>query len=412
MRIFKKSSVILDLMFLAIPRKNIVSYKGEFLDLIKVIFSGKILKGDKIGVFQKKFSEYLGAKNVFFVSSGRFGLELILRSIGIKEGDEVILPAYTFHAVPRVLIGMGIKPVFVDVERNYSNIDASLIKKKITKNTKAVIATHIFGVPCDITRIKRICNEKGLFLIEDCAQALGASVKGKKVGNYGDASFFSFESVKPLNTYGGGGIITNDTKIAKRLKSFLKNIKYPKKTRLLKKIITCYIEKAIMSRIIFSFFVYPFLLLGLDVSKLYKSLKKSTKVLGNRYTNIQATIGFRKLDIIDKIINSNRDHIRLLSNKLKDKRFDEKVINSSVFYEYVINARNGRKLSRSLLFKGIDTEMGMVSNCVSMFNYKGEYPVTESSEKGNLQIPAHHNLSRKEVAYIADCLRSLKNDAK
>lgn len=169
-----------------------------------------------VKAFESAFSKYLGIANCIACANGTDSLEIILKAMGIGVGDEVIVPALSWIATSEAVSSVGATPVFVDIEPEYYTIDAALINQSITSKTKAIIPVHLYGHPADMETIMKIANEYNLKVIEDCAQAHGAEIKGQKVGTIGHAGSFSFFPGKNLGAYGdAGGIVTNDTELAK-----------------------------------------------------------------------------------------------------------------------------------------------------------------------------------------------------
>ncbi len=188
--------------------------EGELLNVTSVIESGKLspfyqspLGGGWVQAFEKDFGEYHNSKNAIAVSSGTAALHISLLALGIGKGDEVIVPPLSFVATASAVLMAGAKPVFCDVDKETYNIDPKKIEKCITEKTKAIIPVHLLGNPCDMERIMKIAQDHGLFVIEDCAQSLGASINWKLVGTFGHMSIFSFQETKTITTLGEGGMI-------------------------------------------------------------------------------------------------------------------------------------------------------------------------------------------------------------
>jgi len=186
--------------------------------ILEVLDSGTLVHGSKSKEFEKAFQKYTGAKDAITVSSCTAGMHLFYFSIGIGKGDEVIIPAQTHVATAHAIELAGAKPVFVDSQYPTGNIDVSLIEKKITKKTKAITVVHYLGNPVDMSAVMKLSKKYKLYLFEDCALALGATIKGKHVGTFGDAGFFSFYPVKHITTAEGGMIILNNIKHSKLLR--------------------------------------------------------------------------------------------------------------------------------------------------------------------------------------------------
>ncbi|MBU3934698.1 aminotransferase class I/II-fold pyridoxal phosphate-dependent enzyme [Patescibacteria group bacterium] len=166
---------------------------------------------DRSGIFQEfedAFSKYHGKKHALLCSSGTLAIHSMFVSANFKEGDEVICPAYTFFATVTPLLSMGVIPVLCDCDEN-GNIDPKEIKKKITLKTKGVVITHMWGMPCQMDEIVKICKKNNLLLLEDCSHAHGATYKGRVVGSFGDLAAWSLQGPKNI-TGGEGGILVID----------------------------------------------------------------------------------------------------------------------------------------------------------------------------------------------------------
>ncbi|MEM2121930.1 MAG: DegT/DnrJ/EryC1/StrS family aminotransferase, partial [Candidatus Woesearchaeota archaeon] len=183
------------------------------LKLIKEVFSsGIIVQGPKVEEFEKEFSSYIGTKYGIATSSGTTALHTAAISAGIKEGDEVIVPSFSFIATANCVLYCGAKPVFADINEEDFNISPDDIQKKISPKTKAIIPVHLYGQPADMKAIMDIAQEKDLIVIEDACQAHGAEFNNKKVGSFG-IGVFSFYATKNITTGEGGMITTDDEKI-------------------------------------------------------------------------------------------------------------------------------------------------------------------------------------------------------
>ena len=166
--------------------------------------------------FEKNFKKYQKRKYALSTNSGTSSLQAAFFAIGLKEGDEIIAPALTFHATATPIFSTNATPVLADCEVQTGNIDPFSIKKLITKKTKAIVITHLYGHPCDMDEIMKIVKSKNLFLIEDCSHAHGSTYKGKKVGNFGDIGCFSLDNFKLLAAGEGGILVTNNKNLFER----------------------------------------------------------------------------------------------------------------------------------------------------------------------------------------------------
>jgi dTDP-4-amino-4,6-dideoxygalactose transaminase len=180
-------------------------YKSEFE---KVLNSGWFVLGENVAAFEKEYANYCEVPFCVGVGNGLEALVLSIKALGIEKGMEIIVPCNTFIASILAVIEAGCVPVLVDVDLKTYNIDPSRIEEKITAKTRAVMAVHLFGKCCEMNSIIAICKKYHLFLIEDAAQAHGASYKGNKAGSMGDANGFSFYPAKNLGALGDGGAVT------------------------------------------------------------------------------------------------------------------------------------------------------------------------------------------------------------
>lgn len=187
------------------------SLKPEFDAAVSGVLSETaFIAGRYATEFERGFAEYLGVKHCVGVANGTDAIEIALLSVGVRAGDEVVVPANTFFATAEAVANIGAVPVFIDIDPATYNIDPARIEPTITPLTKAIIPVHLYGLPADMEHIVAVAKNHGLKIVEDCAQAHGATYRGQKAGTFGDASTFSFYPSKNLGAFGdGGAIVTN-----------------------------------------------------------------------------------------------------------------------------------------------------------------------------------------------------------
>ena len=202
-----------------------VDLKAQYLSLkdeidaaiAKVVAETAFISGRHAAAFEEAFAEYLGVRHCVGVANGTDAIEIALRAVGIEAGDEVLVPANTFIATAEAVSNVGARPVFVDIDPLFYHIDPARIEEKITPRTKAIIPVHLYGLPVDMGAIMPIARGHGLKVIEDAAQAHGATYNGQKAGSFGDAATFSFYPSKNLGAFGdAGAIVTNGADVADR----------------------------------------------------------------------------------------------------------------------------------------------------------------------------------------------------
>jgi len=189
----------------------------------KVLLSGKVnyWTGIHGKLFEKEFSKKFKIKYSATVSNGSIGLEIALMALGIKKGDEVIVTSRSYYSSVSSIIRVGAKPVFADIDSKTMNISPISIKENITKNTKAIICVHLYGMPCEMKSIQDLIKNKNIKIVEDCSQAHGAEINSTKVGSFGDIAVWSFCNDKIISTGGEGGMIsTNNKKLFNKVWSY------------------------------------------------------------------------------------------------------------------------------------------------------------------------------------------------
>lgn len=197
-------------MHKTIPITAIPISLREISMLAEKLITARAVNGADVEKFENELAQYLGSGEVFSFNAGRTALYVSLQALGLNAGDEVVVPAYTCAIVFEAVLRLGLKPLTVDVKPETCNIDPEQIPKVISQKTKAIVAVHLFGCPCEMDAIVDISRKHGLYLIEDVAQALGAENHGKKAGSFGDLAIFSFGPGKSLTGGEGGCLAVNN----------------------------------------------------------------------------------------------------------------------------------------------------------------------------------------------------------
>lgn len=399
-----------------VRRRNPRYYQGEFQDILQAIFSGKMSSGSYTALFEKKFAEYIGTKFALATCSGRNALGLLLDAFELKEGDEVIMPAYTLKDLVRLIKEKGLVPKLVDIEKESFNIDPHLIPREITSRTRAIIATHLFGLPSDMEKILEVAKQYNLTVIEDCAHALGARLKGRRLGALADAGFFSFETIKAINTFGGGMITTNNEKIIENIKSKLEN--YPAHNfGLIGKIFFSYLEDLLIKSPLYPLAVSAFMnrRAAKIVSSIYLSMHNVTRIKKVRFSNLQATLGLRQLASLEQR-NELRDGLAGELEKKLNKQVSYQTSPNSedrIFYFFVIKLlKSGcaiEEVRKKLMVSGIDSGIKneITDNCAKYLGQEERFPVAGEIYERALQLPLYDNMTVKELDSIAGALNRI-----
>ncbi len=371
-----------------VNRPLFISNEKKYLQ--ECIDSGWISsEGPFVKQFENNFAKYVGRKHGVAVSSGTAALEVAVGAIGLKPGDEVIMPTFTIISCALAVLAYGGTPIFVDSEPETWNIDVTKIEEKITKKTKAIMAVHMYGHPCDIGAILKIAKKYKLLVIEDAAEVHGATYKGKKCGSFGDISIFSFYANKIISTGEGGMVLTNNSKFAQRAK-FLRNLGFNDKRRFY----------------------------HVELAKNY------------RITNLQSAVGVAQLKNIEKLIKIKRENAQKYTKLLKDIKGlqlpAEKSWAKNVYWMYGIVLPVRRSLG-----EGGDKKFGMTAEVfakklekagiqtrpffypmhlqpvLKKYTKKGNYPVAERIAKYGLYLPSGLGLKDSEIKRVCATIRRI-----
>jgi len=359
-----------------VPYVNIAgqhaSIKKELLASVSdVIDRGDFILGRKVELFEERFAELCDVRFSVGVNSGTDALILALRALDIGQGDEVITVPNSFVASTSCIMLAGAKPVFVDVSEDY-NIDPDLIEQAITPRTRAILPVHLTGQPADIDPIIEIAQAHGLHIIEDCAQAVCAEYKGRKVGSFGTVGCFSLHPLKTLNACGDGGVITTNDETLYETFKVMRNIGL--RTR--------------------------------DDCVIWSG--------NSRLDTIQAAILLTKLNYLEgwtnkrranaKFYQENLGHIAEIKVPLENKE------NYSVYHTFVIQAENRDILQAYLGECGIGTAVHYpvpihLHTAAANLGYKeGDFPITERQSQCILSLPVYPELEEEDLKSVVTAI--------
>ncbi|MBL7197810.1 MAG: aminotransferase class I/II-fold pyridoxal phosphate-dependent enzyme [Candidatus Omnitrophica bacterium] len=397
-----------------IRRRKMRLYRGEFLDVLKSIFKLTVSKGRYIQEFERKFAQYIRVKHAIATCTGRNGMELILDSLKLEKGDEIILPAYTFKDLIYLIQVKGYVPVLVDINSDTFNLDPGKIQQAVTNHTKAIIATHIFGAPCIIDRILAIAEENNVPVIEDCAHAAGSEYRGQKAGSFGKAAFFSFERIKSINTFGGGMVTTNDDEVAQMIRNQIKSYPYTG-GKIILKIFYTYFEHFILHSPIYILIAQLFKSQYFTklISKVYLCIHSKSRVDRCRYSNLQALMGLRQLKEIDKRTSLRQQKAKQLVELLEGNIYPQDVLpdSKSAYYFFVIKTHFPfNEVKERMLRQGIDTSVGseITDDCSLIIN--SSCPNARKVFNHAVQVPLYDDLKSEQIMHIAEAVNKLNTD--
>lgn len=365
--------------------------RDELDALRKPLESGWVTQGPEVAAFERAFAERHGVKHAIATSSCTTALHLILVALGVSDGDEVIVPAFTWVATANVVVYCGAKPVFVDVDPGTFNLDPSKLKAKISRQTKAIIPVHLFGLCADMDAIAS--SAPGIPLVEDAACAVGASYRGLPAGSLGVAAAFSFHPRKTITTGEGGMVTTDDPELANRVDQ-LRN------------------HGAGVSEEQRSRGPAPYRLPAFDV-------------LGFNYrmTDLQGAIGVVQLGRLDILLEQRRQRAAFYNRELSSIDWittpsaPEKDSHGWQSYVCVVNEERA-PLSRNALMErlhacGISSRPG--THAVHMLGYYArryglspdDFPGAKSCEARSIALPLHHHMSDDDFEFVVSTIREL-----
>ena len=338
--------------------------------------------GKYVTAFEQEFAKYSDCNYGVATCNGTVSLHLAMQALGIKAGDEVIIPSFTMIASAFAVCYTGAIPVFVDCDKNTWNIDVNKIEEKITPKTKAIMPVHIFGNPCNMDKICVIAKRHNLFIIEDAAEAHGATYKGKKVGSFSDIASFSFFANKNLTTGEGGMVVCKDKSLYDKCRYF-KNMCFP-----------------------------------LDAPRVYEHQNIG---FNYRMSNIHAAIGLAQVEKADEYrdlrIKNNALYKEFLSdvkgvyfqkdeeNSLNVCWMNAILLNPSEYghtKEELISHLKDNNVDTRLLFTGMHKQKALKDfGC----NMEGEYFVTENLTQNGFYLPSASSLTNEQIEFICKLIK-------
>lgn len=337
----------------------------------RVFTSSWYIEGKEDEAFEKAFAKYCGAEYCVGVGNGLDALMLALKALGVGSGDEVIVPSNTYIATALAVTYVGATPVFVEPDIDTFLIDPSLIEEKITDKTKAIMPVHLYGQACDMDAVMAIAKKHGLFVVEDCAQAHGATYKGKRVGTFGDAAGFSFYPGKNLGALGdAGAAVTNSKELADKIRA-LGNY-------------------------------------GSDYK--YHHIYQGNN---SRLDEMQAAFLAAKLPLLDKMNEERRRIAKLYSDGIDNRKVITPVVREEcvpVWHIYGVRCKDRDALEKHLNDKGIGTNkhypipMHMQECYKELGIPEGTLPIAEEISATELSLPMYYGMTDEQVQYVIDAV--------
>ncbi|MHC4555694.1 MAG: DegT/DnrJ/EryC1/StrS family aminotransferase [Planctomycetota bacterium] len=364
--------------------------------------------------YHRQFAQFFSTQRAFAFWKGRIALYALLKALRVGSGDEVILPGYTCVMDVNPIKYVGARPVYVDIEPDTFNMDVTLLKEKITKNTKVIIAQHTYGYPCDMDVIMNIAQSNGISVIEDCCLALGSKYKGRILGTFGRAAYFSFQWNKPYTTGLGGMAITNDRELSERIESLQVDEMCSPSGR---EVFMLWAQL-----IVYRLFIYPST--TALAQNVFRYLTKKGAVVGSSSTcefepvkaedffkgmsTVQARSGIRQLSKIEKNISHRVKMAQLYDELLEAKgwqgrKYDRNVA-EPIMVRYPVRIKEKNKALAEAAKAGI--ELGSWFECplhpietpLASYDYEiGMCPEAEKAGHEVVNLPLHPRVNERTV---------------
>jgi perosamine synthetase len=381
---------------------------------------GELVEGPAIDEFEEAFSQRHDHQVAVTTSYGRMAFYYILKALNLPIGSEVIFPALTFWVVPEIARVLGLRPVFVDVDPKTFSMNPSAVDRAVTANTRAIVPTHLYGLPCDTDEILDIAGKHNLVVIEDCAHSLGALYRGRPVGTFGDAAFFSFQTLKPLNTYGGGMAVVRDASLASAVRKLARSEPLPTEAEVRKKLNIGRVQRILTRPSVFRWTLFPILWAASVVRArpdvyLWEAIRPLDPLppdYHRRYSNVQAVIGLEALRHLAGWTSATRRNAELLAQTMTGVPGVQlpgcPADRTHVFYQYALQIADRDRVVRSCIRRGLDIETLHVDVCTRLPLFQPFWsPAPEADHASEaVQLPVYSSLSEDQVRWVSRIVRS------
>jgi perosamine synthetase len=367
-----------------------------------------------MNAFETSFAQWVGLSSAFSFWKGRVAFYAILKSLGVKAGDEIMLSGYTCVMNVNPIKYLGAKPIYVDIEPDNFNIDPNLIEAKITPRTRVLLAQHTYGYPCDMDRILAIAKKYNLTVIEDCCLCLGSTYKGQKMGTFGTAAYFSFQWNKPFTTGLGGMLVTSNKELAANIQTLCDTqISRPSAKEI-------FLLAAELS--VYRMFIYP--RTTAMAQQLFRFLTKKGVVVGSsssaefepvmasdffkKISDFQARCGLRQTHKIEQNIAHRKKMAAVYDQMLAEQGFPPRDYNKSlidpVLVRYPLRIKEKAEAIETAASAGV--ELGSWFECplhpvetpLEKYDYvPGMCPISEKASKETVNLPLHTRVSEKTI---------------
>lgn len=340
-----------------IPHSRPTISEEDTSSVVSSLRSGLLAYGEEVARFEQDLSSYIGVLGGVATNSGTSALHLALEALGIKPGDEVVVPSYVCASVLHAVKCAGASPVLADIGFGRYNIAPESVAKRITKSTKAVIVPHLFGIAAEIDELLKL----DLPIIEDCAQAIGAQYKRKKLGSHGILSTFSFRATKVMTTGHGGMVATNSKEMLAKLR---------------------------------------------DLAK-YDELDEYHVSHNYLLTDFQAALGRSQLKRLGSFIERRREIAKTYDEVFKGMRQNVRAVGEGIIFRYVVDVENADRYIEAMREQGVFCARPVFKPLHQYIVADGEFPNTERAMSSTVSIPIYPSLSDEEIEYVCKAVETV-----
>ncbi len=391
---------------------------------------GEFIQGPQIAEFEAAFARRHGLDppSAIAAAYGRIAFYYILKALDLPPGSEIIFPSLTFWVVPELARVAGLSVVFADVDPATFNMNPESVERLITDKTRAIVPTHLYGLPCDMDRILEIAGRHNLIVLEDCAHALGARYKGRPVGTFGTGALFSFQTLKPLNCYGGGLALVRDAVLAAKVRTIVDALPWPSEKRVRDRLLMGRLQRIFIKPWVFSISLFPVLWISalIDANpdvflwENIRSLHPLPEQYTERFPNVQAVIGLEALKHLDEWTGQAQANAQLVTRALSNvPGIQPPQIppdRTHVFYQYCVYGPQGPKRDELVVRcvrRGIDIETLHVDVPPDMELFGTVRAEADGARRAAqaMQVPVYAGLSREQIERVAATVRDVLKSA-
>lgn len=412
---------------MAIPRTVIYHPVGfDVRNLVRSVdgLRGRSLVGSDAAVreLEGRFAKYVGASHAVAFPYARSAVYFALKSRNFAAGSEIIMPPITIKPMVDVVLALGLRPVFVDIERETLCFDVARLEDAITDRTRAILITYLFGIVPDVKTLMSQCRARGLFVIEDFSHNLNAKYEGKKLGTFGDVGVYSCSVTKTLDAYAGGLAVTDDETLLAALRGAQRTLRRAPAKRVRARIVRDLVWNVATRRWVFSLAVFPLLRLlrrasprleqRLTGARLgLKPVSELAEDYFEEFTWLQAQAGLAMLDTVEEEDARRIGNVESIREACRQQleRFPRSLAGAeNVYWQCMVYARDEEKVRSALARRGIDTgttNLSLVCGLGIYPEYERRCPNAEYVKRNALYVPVYGRLTRRELERIQEALR-------